>query len=130
MTLIKSERKAKVSLALRFALEGIHRQSTRNTPKKTGQLRADIKKTVTGHTGKIRWGKRYAAAQEVGYMTVRKQRSFKTSDGNWITLKPGRYYFKNYTTPGTGAHFAENAVKKETREFRKYLRMAGLITNE
>lgn len=127
MLQIKSEHKNKVSLAVRFTLEGIHRESTKNTPKKTGQLRADIKKSVRGNTGKIVWGKRYAAAQEVGHMTVRKQRTFKTADGNWITLKPGRYNFKNYTTPGTGAHFAENAVNKEAGEFHKYLRMAGLL---
>lgn len=106
MARIKSEHKNKVSLALRFALDGIHKESTADTPKLTGQLRADIKKSVTGNRGKITWGKRYAAYQERGYTSGKVRR---------------------YTTPGTGAHFAENAVKKESGEFHKYARMAGLL---
>jgi minor capsid protein len=127
MAQVKSEHKNKVGLALRFALEGIHRESTANTPMKSGQLRSDVKKSVTGNRGKIVWGKRYAAAQDAGQMTVKKTRTFKTSDGKWLTLKPGVYKFKNYTTPGTGKGFAENAAKKEGGNPRKYLRMAGLL---
>lgn len=124
--LILSDRSNKVGLAIRFALDGIHRESTPNTPKKTGQLRSDIHKSVLGKKGSIRWGKRYAAAQDIGHMTVKKTRVFQSSDGRWVTLKPGRYYFKKYTTPGTGKNFAENAARKEGGNPRKYFRMAGL----
>lgn len=102
---ILSEHNNKVSLALRFALEDIHRSSTAITPRLTGHLRADVKKSVIGKKGSIRWGKKYAAYQERGY-----------------TSGP----VKKYTTPGTGAHFAEKSVKEVAKEFNKYIKKASL----
>lgn len=103
--LILSERSNKVSLAVRFGIEAIHRESTSVTPKLTGQLRADIRKKVSGKRGTITWGKHYARYQERGY-----------------TSGPVR----RYTTPGTGAHFAENAAKKVGNDPLRYLKLAGL----
>lgn len=73
------------SLAIRLMLAEIHRLADPVTPKKHGNLRADVLKEVQGTTGKITWTKEYAIYQET------KQ-------------------FKNYTTPGTGPHFAEKSV--------------------
>jgi hypothetical protein len=123
---VMSTRTQKISLAVRFGIEGIHRASTPNTPKKTGQLRNNVIKRVSGKSGSITWRSNHAGAQEAGYMTVRKTRTFKTAEGAWVTLKPGRYYFKKYTTPGTGSRYASNAAIKEGGNPRKYLRMAGL----
>lgn len=102
---IISETHNKVSLAIRFMLEDIHRTSTRRTPKKTGQLRADIRKNVTGSRGKITWGKHYAWYQERGYTSGKVRR---------------------YTTPGTGKHFAEDAVKAVVKKSGTYFKRAGL----
>lgn len=102
---IKSENSNKVSLALRFGIEAIHRESTEVTPKLTGQLRSDIRKSVTGKRGKITWGKKYAVYQERGYTSGQVRR---------------------YTTPGTGAHFAEKAARKVGSDPKKFFKMAGL----
>lgn len=105
MRTIGSETNNRAGLAIRFMLEAIHRQSTPKTPKKTGQLRADINKSVIGTKGKITWGKRYAYWQERGY-----------TSGPVV----------NYTTPGTGAKFAQDAVKDVVKDSRRYFRRAGL----
>lgn len=95
------------NLALRFALDDIDRLAKPNTPKDKGNLRNDLLKQVSGLRGKIEWRKRYAAVQERGEIRGRK--------------------IRNYTTAGTGPHFAENAVKTVTRNFEKYLRKAKLL---
>ncbi len=104
---IASEKNNQAALGIRFMLEAIHRESTPKTPMLTGQLRADVKKEVLGTRGKIRWGKKYAYWQERGY-----------------TSGPVR----RYTTPGTGAHFAEQAVSNVTKDSRQYFKKAGLVT--
>ncbi len=102
---IVSEKSNKVSLLLRVALEAIHKEADPNTPKLEGLLRANVRKNVVGKRGSIRWGQKYAAYQERGYTSGKVRR---------------------YTTPGTGAHFAEKAVKKVDKERDKYFRMVGL----
>lgn len=102
---ILSERRAKVSLLVRFGIEGIHREAGPNTPKKHGLLRANVRKQVMGPKGKITWGQNYAWYQERGY-----------------TSGP----VKRYTTPGTNGHFAENAALKVDNDKHKYFRMVGL----
>lgn len=102
---IIAEHGNKTSLAIRFMLDAIHRESRPITPQLTGQLRGDVTKRVAGTKGSIKWGKKYAWYQERGY-----------------TNGPVR----RYTTPGTQAHFAENSVRSVTRDGRKYFRMAGL----
>lgn len=91
------------NLALRFMLDDIDRAARPVTPKKQGNLRNDIVKSVLGLRGTIKWEKNYAIFQE------KKQ-------------------FRNYTTPGTGPHFAENSVKKIVNKADDYFRKARLIT--
>lgn len=91
--------KANISaqVGMRQLLEDIHRTSRPITPKLSGDLRGDVRKKVSklGHKviGIIEWQRPYAWYQERGY-----------------TNGPVR----RYTTPGTGAHFAEKSVKKVT----------------
>lgn len=99
---IKSEILIKSSIFLRFMAERIVKISEPKTPRKTGRLRMDVVKQVLGLKGEIRWGKDYAIYQE------KKQ-------------------FTNYTTPGTGPHFAENAVKQGVVETAAVAKAAGLI---
>lgn len=103
---IISEKENAASLAVRFAIEDIHRKSTAGTPKRTGALRADIRKRVTGTKGRIQWGRHYAEYQERGY-----------------TSGP----VKRYTTPGTGPRFAETAAREVGSDPKKYFKMAGLV---
>lgn len=101
-----SERDHKISLAFRLMLEGVHRNSLPGTPKQYGNLRADVVKEVSGMHGKITWSKNYAAIQEAGITHGTKMR--------------------NYTTPGTGPHFARRAVDKVVQTSDSYFRQVGL----
>lgn len=81
-------------VALQQIGESVIRSANPNTPKKTGKLRASAHVTKTG--GKqvsVAWEEPYAQPQEEGI----------ASNGAPI---------RNYTTPGTGAHFAQNAIDK------------------
>lgn len=98
---IISETDNKTSLAIRFMLDAIHRESTPITPKDKGNLRADIVKVVQGKQGYIAWSKRYAIYQE------KKQ-------------------YTNYTTSGTGPHFAEKSARAVVKNSDEYFRKAGL----
>lgn len=91
----------KANLFLRFAADEVVKISTPKTPKKTGELRRSVLRQVLGLRGKVRWLKKYAIYQET------KQ-------------------FKNYTTAGTGPHFAENAIKKVVKRTRIIARRVGL----
>ena len=95
-----------VNLALRFMVDAIDKQAFRKTPKDQGELRKNILKNVSGHSAFIKWKSEYAAYQERGY-----------------TSGPVR----RYTTPGTGPHFAENAVDKVTSQANVYLKKARVI---
>ena len=123
---ILSEHKGKTVLAVRFGIDDIQRIADPKTPKKKGLLRGDVIKKVTGTNGSIRWRRKYAGAQEAGRMTVHKTRTFKMEEGQWMMLKPGVYHFRRYTTPGTGAHFADNAAKAVGDNPGKYFRMARI----
>lgn len=90
------------NLALRYMLDGIDEKAFPKTPKDRGNLRKDILKQVIGKKGTITWNKKYAIYQE------KKQ-------------------FKNYSTPGTGPKFAENAVKNVMGNASYYLKKARLI---
>lgn len=98
---IKGDVIQKASLFLRLMADEIISISTPKTPKKSGRLRMDIVKEVLGLHGKIKWGKNYAVFQE--------------------TKK-----FKNYTTPGTGPHYAEDSVKQAIGNTSKVVARAGL----
>jgi hypothetical protein len=92
----------KVPLALRFILEDIERLADPKTPRETGNLRNNKIKQVLGTTAKIAWRMNYAIYQE------QKQ-------------------FSNYTTGGTGPHFAENAVTAGVARSEEAFRRAGVI---
>jgi len=102
-----NDKVAKVQLqtlsGMRQMIEDIHRTSRPITPMLTGDLRGDVKKTVSrdgDHVrGIIEWARPYAWYQERGY-----------------TNGPVR----RYTTPGTHAHFAEESVKEVTKDSKKY----------
>lgn len=79
------------SLGLRLWSEAVVKTATPRTPKDTGDLRNRVLKQVLGGKGKIVWQVPYAKFQERGF---------------------GRGPIRNYTTGGTGAHFAENTVKE------------------
>jgi hypothetical protein len=95
----------RATTGMRQMLEDIHKTSRPITPKLTGDLRGDVRKEVTKKgadtiRGTIEWQRPYAWYQERGY-----------------TSGP----IRNYTTPGTGAHFAERSVKEVTGgNTRKY----------
>lgn len=100
----KDKVKTRAQAGMRQLLEDIHRESRPITPKLTGDLRGDVKKTVSKRgsviRGVIEWVRPYAWYQERGYTSGPVTR---------------------YTTPGTGAHFAEKSVKKVTSSNkRKY----------
>lgn len=98
---VKSEADNRASLAIRFMLEGIYRESIPNTPMNHGNLRADVIRAVNGKHGEIRWDKNYAVYQE-------------------------NKRYRNYTTAGTGPHFARHAVEKAIANAKDYFKKAGL----
>lgn len=95
------------SLAIRYMLDRIDATAEPNTPKRLGNLRRDITKQVLGLSGAIVWHKVYAAPQEAGI--IRGSR------------------VQHYTTPRTGPHFAENAVRKIVASAEQDFRKAKLI---
>ncbi len=103
MPSILAEKKRNGSVFLREVADRIHRESTPNTPMKTGRLRMDVVKSILGLKGTIVWGKNYAAKME-------------------------EIAFRNYTTPGTGKDFAKNAVLKVSRETPTIGKITHLIT--
>lgn len=93
----------KANVFLRACTEELVEIAHPKTPKDTGRMRADVLKQVLGLKGKVKWMKKYAVYQE------KKQ-------------------FKNYTTPGTGPHFAENAAKELVKKTGAIATQAGLKT--
>lgn len=102
---LQTKMKTNVPLALRFIAGAIKSEATPNTPMLAGPLRQNVRINSGGKRASIHWGQRYAQYQERGY-----------------TSGPVR----RYTTPGTGAHFAENAARKVARGAIKYFRAAGV----
>lgn len=100
------------SLGLRYIAEAVVDESTPHTPKDEGNLQRDVIKQVLGLNGSIQWRKVYAQAQERGY---------------WVTGPLAGVKIKNYTTPGTGPHFAENAIRKVAKNYMTYFRKARLV---
>lgn len=92
----------KASIFLRTMAETIVNIAQPRTPMDKGNLRRDVVKSVLGLSGKIKWGKNYAAIQET------KQH-------------------KRYTTAGTGPHYARNAVNEGVKQTDSIARRVGLI---
>lgn len=96
------------------------------TPKKTGALRRSIITRAAGDgTAEISWRLPYAQAQNQGFHTVATKRVVNI-DGQFVTLQPGIYRYKNYTTAGTGPHFANIAFVKTNNEMPEIVRELGL----
>ena len=92
------------SVMLRLMIRDIHKQAEPNTPYRNGSLRAEVLEQVNGLRGSIGWGVNYAKKQEEG-----------SSHGTW-----------HYTTPGTGPHFARDAVSLINDNLSEYARKARL----
>lgn len=108
--LITTRMKTNKSLAIRFMLNDIKRESTPITPlRDTAGLRNNVKITVRGERGSIKWGQVYAQYQERG------------------RRKDGTHVVKKYTTSGTGKGFAEKSVKNVTRRASRYFRKARVV---
>ena len=99
---VKSTIQQKSSIFLRLMAESIVKIAEPNTPKDTGRLRADVIKQTLGLKGKVVWSKEYAARQE-------------------------STQYSNYTTGGTGPHYAENAVSQAVKTTDKIAKSSGLI---
>lgn len=97
------------SLALQFMLQDIQRKADPKTPKDTGRLRQSPVRQVLGLKGIIEWKKVYAQYQERG------------------ARKDGSHRVRNYSTPGTGPHWAENAVIEVAKSAELYFKKARLI---
>lgn len=89
-----------MEMAIRLALEDIRRTAAPMTPRKTGELRSSA--VIRQSEGVVNWTADHAEILE------KKQ-------------------FANYTTAGTGPHFAERAVRQVTQRFDQHLRAAGVI---
>lgn len=81
---------------IRKAMDRVVRYSTPKTPmsrgkRTSGSLRRRVGKTMSGKQGIIQWEQPYAIYQE-------------------------KKKYKNYTTSGTGPHYAENAIAKVVKE--------------
>lgn len=96
---VRMQESAKVSRFLRAFAGEAGRSSEPRTPKKHGDLRRSWVASVNGFHGRVVWLKKYAAIQET------KQ-------------------FKNYTTPGTGPHFARGAMEKALKKQKSLFRQA------
>lgn len=79
------------------------------TPFKTGALRRSIVTQVIGHQANIAWRLPYAVDQDEG-----------------VDQKTGRVY-RNYTTPGTGAHFKDKALAMTIQQVDPMFRELGLV---
>lgn len=97
---IQAEKELQMEMAIRLALEDIRRTAQPLTPMKTGFLRSSA--VIRQLEGVVNWTADYAVYQE-------------------------KKEYKNYTTPGTGPHFAERAVKQVQGRFDDHLRAAGVI---
>ena len=100
-----------VAVAIRLMMEDVHRLSTPVTPKRPdpigGTLRTAVTKTMPSKmVGIMKWHVPYADYQERGF-----------------TTGPVR----NYSTPGTHAHFIAESIEKVVPKIGTYLRMGGLI---
>lgn len=95
------------------------------TPMKTGALRRSIITQELGNTANISWRAPYARAQHEGGHTVSARRVVNI-DGRFVTLQPGFYAYRNYTTPGTGPRFGSRAYQMTQAQMPAKLRELGL----
>lgn len=98
---IRADVNRKIPIAIRLMLGAIRVKSTPVTPRKTGELRNKVIVQVLGRYGVIKWMAGHARILET------KQ-------------------FRNYTTPGTGPHFAEKNVRAVVKDAPRYFEQAGI----
>jgi len=99
---ILQQMRVKAAIFIRNVADEIVVESKARTPKKSGRLRIDVVKRVSGLKGSITWEKDYARKMEF-------------------------VQFKKYTTPGTGAGFAKAAISKVIGNTGKIARLSGLV---
>lgn len=97
------------------------------TPRKTGALRRSIITQALGNRASISWRSAYAKAQDDGGHTQSHTvKGINQRDGKGGTIMPGSYRYRNYTTPGTGPHFATIAFKATAAMMPAVYRQLGL----
>src|SRR5690554_6373418 len=86
----------RAAIFLRLATDEVVKIAEPKTPASAvnPRLKNDVLKQALGLKATIKWNKAYAGYQEAG------------------ERRDGSRKVKNYTTPGTGPHFAENAVRE------------------
>lgn len=109
---VKDELGLKANTMLRMMVEDVHEFANPKTPLRENPLRTQVLKIATGNKGTIEWRVPYAEVQERGWR-------YDPRSGR-------RVYFQNYTTPGTGAKFAEYAVAEVFSRLSSYAERAGL----
>ena len=98
------------SFAIRMMMEDTHTLANPITPYKDNGLRTSVSKQMeTPLKGVMKWNVPYAQYQERGMR----------ADGTRVV--------RNYTTPGTHAHFVEESVEKVVQKVPMYLKAGGLI---
>lgn len=108
--MVEQQAKNACQIAIRMMMEDIHNYSTQITPYKEGALRTSVTKQMPQPlVGIMTWNVPYAQYQERGMR----------ADGTHIV--------RNYTTPGTHAHFVEESLDKVVQRIPQYLRMGGLV---
>lgn len=95
------------------------------TPMKSGALRRSIITLASRGRADISWRSAYAKRQNEGGHSVTEKRVVYI-DGKFVTLMPGFYRYSNYTTPGTGPHFANVAFQRTRAEMPPVFRELGL----
>lgn len=107
---LKTKTQQSAALSLRFMTDAIVSTSKPRTPQgDTRFLRQNVLKQVLGLHATVLWAVAYAQYQERG------------------ARKDGSHVVKNYSTSGTGAHFAETAVDKVVASAEQYFKEAQLI---
>lgn len=105
---IRVSTQARTQVFLRMLVEDVDNNAAPITPRDEGMLRNSTMKRVIGNRGTIAWNKRYAAPQEAGI------------------VGPTHAQVRKYSTPGTGAHYAERAVRKTLANASSILRRSGV----
>lgn len=120
MLLIRSETMIPAEFVRRYK-----KNVVKLTPMKSGALRRSIITQQLGNTASISWRSAYAGAQNEGGHTVSEKRVVNI-DGQFVTLQPGFYRYRKYTTGGTGPHFANIAFQQTQKEMPEVMRELGL----
>lgn len=103
---VMAQKKLAANRFLHTVVNEIEKVAEPKTPKQSGDLR-EVKKNVVGLKATLKWDRPYAQYQERG----------RRANGTRIV--------RNYSTPGTGPKFAENAVKEVVSKTDQMVRATG-----